>query len=130
MHGLLESIPGLSIVGNILLQNISYSIIEVKEEEVPLAPGLGAPYYYPMLAVMILLFCTVSMAVYLIICNGYRKRIKELDGENATHLGWRLWKLRSMVNELELQKAESLIWEMQENFQKNIKNAEPFFGEA
>lgn len=130
MHGLLESFPGLSIVGNILLQNMSYSIIEVKEEEVPLAPGLGDPYYYPMLAVMILLFCTVSMAVYLIICNGYRKRIKELDGENGGHLGWRLWRLRSMVNELELQKAESMIREMQESFKKNVKNAEPFLGEA
>lgn len=130
MHGLLESFHGLSIFGNILLQNMGYSIIEVKEEEVPLAPNPGDPYYYLMLAGMVLLFCIVSLAVYFILCKGYRKRIRELDGENGGHLGWRLWRLRSMVNELELQKAESMIREMQESFQKNVKNAEPFLGEA
>lgn len=130
MQGLLESIPTFTVIENILLHNISYSIIEIAEEEVPLSPDPGDPYYYPMLAVMLLLFCAVSMGVYLILCSRYRKRIRELDAESDRHLGWRLWKLRNLVNELELQKAESLIQEMQESFQKNVKNGEPFLGNA
>lgn len=53
--------------------------------------------------------------VCLILCNKYRKRIRELDAECERHLEWRLWKLRSLVNEMELQNAESMVQEIEES---------------
>ena len=126
MSGVIEKFLKVGILGNILLQNANYTLIEIKEEEVPLYAGPGDTYYSLAIAVMMVLLITTFLVTYFVICSRYRKSIRELDAGSDKNLGWRLWRLRKTANELELQKAESLIQEMQKSFQKNVENAEPF----
>ena len=62
--------------------------------------------------VMVLLALAVLLAVYLIRCNGFRKRIRELDSEGTNYLGWSLSRLKETVAELEAKKVE-------ENFEES-----------
>lgn len=128
MQGMIKSFSTVFVVGNILLQNAGYSIVQIEEEETPLYAGPGDPYYLLAITAMLLLLLTACLITYLVLCDRYRRRIRELDAQNHTHLGWKLWKLRGIANELELQKAESLIQKMQESFQQNLNQAETFCG--
>lgn len=126
MSGLTENFLKIGILKNILLQEANYSLVEIREEEVPLYAGPVDTYYYATIAVMLALLVVAFLVTYLVICSKYRKYIRELGNGDGKQLGWRLWKLKETVNELEVQKAESMIREMQESLQKNVKNGEPF----
>ena len=130
MKNLIVRVMTIIFTGGTFLQKVNYTIVEIKDEEVPLAPGRGSPYFYPMLFTMILLILLLSVMIYGILCYRYRKRIGELDAEIDMHSEWRLWKLRETVRELEEAKAESAMQEIQKEFERNSKNAEPFYGNA
>lgn len=130
MKNLIVRVMTIIFTGGTFLQKVNYTIVEIKDEEVPLAPVRGSPYFYPMLFTMILLILLLLVMIYGILCYRYRKRIAELDTEIDMHSEWRLWKLRETVRELEEAKAESAMQEIQKEFERNSKNTEPFFGNA
>lgn len=101
----------MSILQTISLMQVNYDLVVLEDERVPLAPS-GSDYFWPTVVVMVLLALAVLLAVYLIRCNGFRKRIRELDSEGINYLGWSLSRLKETVAELEAKKVE-------ENFEES-----------
>lgn len=102
----------MSILQTISLMQVNYDLVVLEDERVPLAPSSGNNYFWPTVVVMVLLALAVLLAVYLIRCNGFRKRIRELDAEGTSYLGWSLSRLKETVAELEAKKVE-------ENFEES-----------
>lgn len=116
MHGIINGMSELSLTASIFLQSVSYYITEIQDEQVPLASRAGNQFYLPTILGMTVLIFLLMLITYWIGCRNYQKRIKELDEEKKCYCGWNFWKLRETVNELELQKADDLLNEMQEAF--------------
>lgn len=97
-----------SVVG-ILLQQVEYRLTVIEDEtEVPLASGVTMEYYWPTVAVMVLAAIFVTAAVYLLNCNRYRMRLRELAPEGCDYKGWQLSRLKEAVSEAEIQKTEDI----------------------
>lgn len=109
MHGLIEQMNRFIHTSSALIQSISYRIIEITDEELPLAPGPGSSYFYPVLGAMFALLLLLLLMGYGIMCYRYRKRILELDEDKAKASGWKLWELKEMIIELEEEKAEKAV---------------------
>lgn len=93
----------------ILLQQVEYRLTVIEDEtEVPLAAGATMEYYWPTVAVMVLVAISVMAAVYLLNCNRYRRRLQELAPEGYRYRGWQLKRLKEAVSEVEIQKTEDL----------------------
>lgn len=87
-----------------------YRIVQIEDEATPLAqtaPAAQSVYYGDTVVGMLGIGILLLIAVYIILCGKYRKRIKEL-GENVRP-GWNWWKLRKQATELEDQKAEGIV---------------------
>lgn len=96
----------MSILKEISSVQLNYSIVTLEDEETPLAAGPGTDYLWLTLAVMVLVAVCVILAIYLIRCSGYRKRIRELNTDGSAYLGWSFSKLKETVAELEAERVE------------------------
>ena len=102
----------MSILKEISSVQLNYSLVVLEDEKTPLAASPGTDYLWPTLAVMALAAVCLILAIYLIRCSGYRRRIRELNTVGAAYLGWALSKLKETVAELEAERVE-------ENFETN-----------
>ena len=93
------------VIANSYLQT-GYHIVEIYEEEVPMASGPGSDYYTLLIGVMVLVFVILSAVAYMFLCNNYRKRIMQLDSSGKAYSGKKLWKLKTAVEALEGKLAE------------------------
>ncbi len=120
MYHILESI-GIGIL------NAKYTLIEIEEEKIPLAMSTQdvAGYFGTVIVVMACLLILCAIVIYVVSCYKYRVRIRQLQSEKV-HCGWNLMRLREAVTNMELQEAERLVNDMEQNFRKKIKEAEPF----
>ncbi|MDY5775955.1 MAG: hypothetical protein SPK14_09035 [Lachnospiraceae bacterium] len=66
------------------------------------------------MVVMVLVATAALLAIYLIRCKKYRRRICELDSGRKSNQGWVLRKLKESVANLEAEKVE-------ENFEENME---------
>lgn len=114
MQGLIEQVIRNAVSISALVINAGYRIIQITEEEVPLAPGAGSSYLYPVLGAMVVVALILTVGAYGILCYRCRQRIAYLDSEKAKTAGWRLWKLKEMVVELEEEAAEESMRGMEE----------------
>ena len=109
MHGLIEQMNRFTHTSSAFIQSISYRIVEITDEELPLAPGSGNPYFYTVLGAMVALLLLLLFMIYGIMCYRYRKRILELDEDKTKAPGWNIWELKERIIELEDEKAEKSI---------------------
>jgi len=100
-------------VGTVFLNEISYSIVKIEEEAIPLSSGPQDTYYFWAIVGMVMLIFLAALVTYLVQCERYRKRIRELNERGAKQPGWELWKLKEVVKELEMQKTDELIGKME-----------------
>ena len=126
MDCIIKGLCGSSETAAVFLQSVNYNITEIEEDPVPLAAGVTNQFYLPTILGMAAVLIVLVAVTYWIGCRRYRKRIQELEDGKQCYCGWNFWKLRETTNELELQKASYMIKEMQESFQKNLNEAEPF----
>lgn len=113
-----------AIAANICDQG--YTLIEIEEECIPLSglPKSDGSYFFVTVGAMIAVILIGTLALYLFGCYGYRKRIRQLRRGQDVYCGWKLWRLRETVKELEMQEVEQIVTEMQEIFKKNIQEIE------
>ena len=112
------------IIGkSMTILNAGYRLIEIKEEPIPLARIPEEGYFGTVIAVMLLMAAVWVAAAYLIACWKYRVRIRELRQNDKGYYGWNLKRLRDMSTEMELQRAEQIVEDMQSIFKKNISEA-------
>ncbi|MGN0403523.1 MAG: hypothetical protein ACI4HQ_14865 [Acetatifactor sp.] len=97
-----------SLIGRILLTQEQYILTVIEDEKVPLAEGIKMEFYGPTIAFMILTVILFMTAVYLLICNRYRKRIQKLDPDGTSYRGWRLKRLKETVLNVEMEKIEDM----------------------
>lgn len=91
-----------------ILAEVNYRITVIEDEQVPLAAG-GMKYFGATAGGMILTALLLMIAVYLLLCYKYRKRISELSDDNAVYRGWKLDRLKETVSELEMKRVEDLL---------------------
>ena len=106
----------MSIAQGIMILSADYNLVVIEAEEVPLAASSGSEYFWLTVVVMVLVAAVALLAIYLIRCNGYRKRIRELNPGGKSDQGWVLRKLKESIAELEAKKVE-------ENFEDNMEVA-------
>lgn len=94
------------VVEKILVNSVNYRIVQIEEEMTPLYSGIGENYYIHALAGMVIVLFLAILISYIVTCSRFRKRIRELDEQGTLKPTWNLWKLKQLVNELELEKAE------------------------
>lgn len=106
----------ISIAQGIRILSADYNLVVIEDEKVPLAASSGNEYFWLTVTVMVLVTAAALLAIYLIRCNGYRKRIRKLDSGGKSAQGWVLRKLKESVAELEAERVE-------ENFENNMEVA-------
>lgn len=94
------------VVEKILVNSVNYRIVQIEEEITPLNSGIGENYYFHALVAMVIVLILALLISYIVTCSRFRKRIRELDEQRNLKLTWNLWKLKQLINELELEKAE------------------------
>lgn len=97
------------VVGKALLKSVTYRLVQIEEEMTPLHSGVNENYYIHALIGMAIVLLLAILISYIVTCSRYRKRIRELDEQQLVKPTWNLWKLKQLVNELELKKAEIAI---------------------
>lgn len=95
-------------IGSVLLTQEPYVLTVIEEEEVPLAANVQGDFYGWTIAFMALLLAMFAVAIYLVICNRYRKRIRRLDPIGTSYMGWHLGKLKETVLEVEQQSVDNM----------------------
>ena len=91
-----------------LLADGNYRITVIEDEQVPLAAG-GMNYFGATAGVLLLTALLLMIAVYLLLCYKYRKRISELSDDNAVYRGWKHDRQKESVSELEMKRVEDLL---------------------
>lgn len=87
---------------------ISYRITEIREESVPLAAGVQHNTYYgDTITAMICIGVLFVALAYILLCMFYRRRIRLLT--ETSKGGWKLWKLKKQVTDLEDRKAAEIV---------------------
>lgn len=106
-----------------------YSLIVIQDERIPLSrmPEVNAEYFGMIVGVMLLMIIASIVGLYLLNCCRYRQRIRQLKEDKTVYGGWNLRRLRETAMDMELQKAEQIVNDMQEIFYKNLREAEPFY---
>lgn len=104
-----------------------YTLIQIQDEQVPLGlfPQLENQYFGAAVGVVTAILLTGACVVYLMACQRYRTRIRQLDRERKCYCGWHLRRLRETAEDLELEETAYMEKEMQ-NFSKKFLKAEPF----
>lgn len=97
------------VVGKGLIKSVTYRLVQIEEEMTPLHSGTSENYYIYALVGMVIVLLLAILISYIVTCSRYRKRIRELDEQQLVNPTWNLWKLKQLVNELELKKAEIAI---------------------
>lgn len=93
-----------------------YSIIEIVDEEVPLASIPNLNSYNTLIAVIAALVILGLVVSYMYKCRMYRMKISEFDTVDDKYFGWNLFKLRDTYEELEFEKVNRLGDAMQQLF--------------
>lgn len=78
-----------------------YSLEVIGEEQVPLAGAPQTGYYLATISVMVLVAVALLLAIYLVRCWSYRRRIRELDPKGNAFCGWSVRRLKETIKELE-----------------------------
>lgn len=98
------------ILGGLTLENLSYKLTIIEDEEVPLAsaPMNGGAKYLPItLALMLAILIGAVISIYYFRCRYYQKRILELDAEKLkAYSGWNLKKLKEATLEIEMEAVD------------------------
>ena len=98
-----------NVAGKVLIKSVNYRLVQIEEEMTPLHSGVSENYYTHALIGMAIVLLLAILISYIVTCSRYRKRIRELDEQKLVQPTWNLWKLKQLVNELELKKAEIAI---------------------
>ncbi len=105
-----------------------YTLIQIQDEQVPLGlfPQVENQYFGVAVGVVTAMLLAGACTVYLMACQRYRARIRQLDRERKCYCGWHLRHLRETAGDLELEETAYMEKEMQNFFSKKIPKAEPF----
>lgn len=93
--------PGITF-----LRQVEYKLTTIEDETVPLHAELKKEYFLMTLLTMFLLLIFFSVLFYLISCNKYRRRIRQLYSSKNVYRGWNYKKLKQAILELENQKLQ------------------------
>lgn len=102
-------------------RNASYRLTWIEEEEVPLLRAPKDDFYGMTILVMAVILILLAVAGYILMCEKYRRRIIDLVADKKVYCGWAIWKLRDTVVDLEMQKAEWIVKDIKNNFEKCIE---------
>lgn len=109
---LLSGVCRLIYLGGFALQNLSYKLIVIEDEDVPLSPDApGGTRFFPLtLSLMAVIIVGTLVSIYYFRCRQYQKRISELSENNeSTYSGWNLKRLKETILELEMEKVDENI---------------------
>lgn len=95
--------------GGFALQNLSYKLTVIEDEDVPLSPeASGGTRFLPItLSLMAAIIIGTLVSIYYFRCRQYQKRILELKEDGMkSYSGWNLKKLKETTLEIEMEMVD------------------------